>query len=148
MDECTLAHKEVKMVIEIGIIMSLVGAFITALFVIIGYLINKWMNGLDKKFDVLFGKVDKIEDKFNTSSQNTQKYREQLANDIKSMALQMTVANGRTGKLETNIELVESTIALEVGKVKGKIDTQMKLCEERNKNHYSEYQPIGLPQKG
>lgn len=136
------------MVIEIGIIMSLVGAFITALFVIIGYLINKWMNGLDKKFDVLFGKVDKIEDKFNTSSQNTQKYREQLANDIKSMALQMTVANGRTGKLETNIELVESTIALEVGKVKGKIDTQMKLCEERNKNHYSEYQPIGLPQKG
>jgi len=134
------------MVIEIGMILGGVGALITGLCIVIGWLLKRWMNGLDEKFTVLFTKVDKIEDKFDNNFRYTQEYRQVLANDIKSMAVQMTVANGRTGKLEANIELVEASIALEVGKVKGKLDTQMKLCEERNKTNNG-HQPFGFPER-
>jgi cation transport regulator ChaB len=133
------------MVIEIGMILGGVGALVTGLCLIIGWLLKRWMDSLDEKFNVLFKKVDKIEDKFDNNFRNTQAYRENLAHDIKSMSVQMTVANGRTGKLEKNIELVEASIALEVGRVKGRLDTQMKLCEERNKTNG--HQPFGFPER-
>ena len=126
----------------VGFEIGLAGGVISVLLAIIGWLLKRWMDSLDDKFETLFGKVDKIEDKFDTNFRNTQIYREALANDIRVMAVQMTVANGRTGKMEKNIELVEANIALEIGKVKGKLDTQIEVCKERIKVHDG-YRPFG-----
>jgi hypothetical protein len=105
------------------------------LLAMLGYLINRWIAGNDRKFEALFKKVDDIEEKFNENFRYTMGYRTKLADDIKGMLVQMTVANGRTAKLETEVELVAANLTTEIGKVKGKIDTQIEVCKERNNHH-------------
>ncbi len=110
---------------------NILGNAVTVLLVaIVGFLFKRWMESIDKK-------IDKIETKFDNNFANTTTYREQLSNDIKSIGLEMKVANGRTGKLEGKIDL-------EIGKLKGKLDTQIALCTERNGIHGA-HQPFGYP---
>ena len=99
------------------ILYEVAGVLILLLLAIVGFLFKKWMDGIDKKFDVLFLKVVKVEEKFDTNFANTRQYQFNLANDIKSIALERKVANGRTGKL------------------KEKMTAQLNLCAERNDHH-------------